>query len=76
MSALVWVLLMLAGFFILRPASYLAKLTRGRKLKVDPSSISSDDVHGLMVVYAIVIYVVGWWFLEVTGLLALISAEF
>lgn len=73
MSALVWVLLMGAGFFILRPASHLAKLTRSRKLKVEPSSIPDDEVFGLMVIYAVTIYIVGWWFIEVTGILAFLS---
>jgi hypothetical protein len=64
---------MLAGFFILRPASHLAKATRARKLKVAPSTISDDEVFGLTAIYAVLVYVIGWWFLEVTGLLAFLS---
>ncbi len=73
MSALLWVLLMLAGLFILRPALSLAKMTRARKLKVDPRTIPDDQVYGLTAVYAVVVYVVGWWFIEVTGILAYLS---
>ena len=73
MSALVWVLLMLAGFFILRPALSLAKMTRAWKLKVNPRTIPEDDVYGLTAVYAVIVYVVGWWFIEVTGILAFLS---
>lgn len=64
---------MLAGFFILRPALALAKMTRARKLKVDPNTIPDDQVYGLTAVYAVVVYVVGWWFIEVTGILAYLS---
>ena len=73
MSALVWILLMLAGFFILRPAVALAKLTRSRKLKIDPRSIPDDEVYGLTAFYAVVVYVLGWWFIEAIGLLSYLS---
>lgn len=73
MSALVFVLLMLAGFFILRPAEALARFTRARRLKVDPNSIPSDQIYGLTAFYAVVVYLVGWWFIGVTGILAYLS---
>jgi hypothetical protein len=64
---------MLAGFFIFRPAMSLAKMTRARKLKVDPHSIDDDEVWGLTAVYSVIVYIVGWWFIEVTGILAFLS---
>lgn len=73
MSAVVWVFLMLVGFFILRPATVLAKFTKARKLKVAPESIPDDQVYLLTAIYAIVVYVAGWWILEVTGILAYLS---
>jgi hypothetical protein len=64
---------MLAGFLILRPAVSLAKMTRARKLKVDPRTVPEDEVYGLTAVYAVIIYVVGWWFIEVTGILSYLT---
>ena len=76
MGVLVVGIVVLFGVFVWMPASKLARSTRARKLKVELNSVSSDDVFGLTVFYAGVVYILGWWFLEVTGLLALISAEF
>jgi hypothetical protein len=76
MGALFLGLLVLVGVFVWNPAEKLARSTRARKLKVEVNKVSDDDVFGLTLFYAVIIYFVGWWFLEVTGLLALISAEF
>ena len=72
---LIWVLVMLAGFLILRPAMALAKFTRARRLKIDPNSIPDDQVYGLTAFYAFVVYIVGWWFIDVTGILAYLSSS-
>ena len=76
MGALIVGIVVLFGVLVWSPAEKLARSTRARKLKVAVNQVSSDDVFRLTLFYAVIVYVVGWWFLEVTGLLALISAEF
>ena len=76
MGALIVGIVVLIGIFVWNPATKLARATRARKLKIEANQVSSDEVFGLTLFYAVIVYVFGWWFLEVTGLLALISAEF
>ena len=76
MEVLIIGVIFLFGIFFLKPAVYLARATRARKLKVEINLVSSDDVFGLTLFYAVIVYLFGWWFLEITGLLALISNEF
>lgn len=76
MGALIIIVVVLLGVFVWRPAEIMAKATRAQRLKLNRSMVSSDEVVGLTMLYACVIYLLGWWFLEVTGLLALISNEF
>ena len=76
MGALIIIVVVLLGVFVWRPAEIMAKATRAQRLKLNRSMVSSDDVVGLTMLYASVIYLLGWWFLEVTGLLSLISNEF
>jgi hypothetical protein len=76
MGALIVGIVVLFGVLVWSPAEKLARSTRARKLKVEVNQVSSDDVFRLTLFYAVIVYFVGWWFLEITGLLALISAEF
>jgi hypothetical protein len=76
MSFLILILVFGFAFFILTPASFLARLLIANKLGKSSSEVSDDESNKLMWVIAVPVYLLLWWVLEVTGLLSVIADEF
>jgi hypothetical protein len=76
MSLLILILIFGFAFFILKPASFLARLLIANKLGKNSSEVSDDESNKLMWVIAVPVYLLLWWVLEATGLLSVIADEF
>jgi hypothetical protein len=76
MSLLIIVLIIGFAFFILKPANFLAQLVLAHRLGKKSSEISDDESYKLMWIFAVPVYLLLWWVLEITGLLSVIADEF